>query len=163
VTNEHLAQAFEMCVVREWNLSYSCLTGYAARSKLRGLRESDPEFWDELTSKKCEGIPPEDVPQPEDIAPAQDVDSGIDDSDVPVQSLVNNILHKKMSKGYTILPDGGIEANAEAERFSDVDEVAVDDGTVDKELGRGKRKRKPNTRYTSFWRHNDDSDSEVDG
>ena len=49
----------------------------------------------------------------------------------------------------------------EAERFSDVDEVNVDNGTVDK-LGHGKRKRKPNTQYTSFWRHNDDSDSEVD-
>jgi hypothetical protein len=99
VTNKHLAQAFEMCVVRGWNLSYSCLTGYATCSKLRRLHKSDPEFWDELTSNKFKGrIPPEDVPQPEDMAPAQDVDSGIDDSDVPVQSLVNNILYKKCRK-----------------------------------------------------------------
>jgi hypothetical protein len=62
-----------------------------------------------------------------------------------------------------ILPDGGVEANAEAERFSNVDEVAVDNGSVDKELGCGKRKQKPNTQYTSFWQHNDDLDSEVDG
>src|SRR6266540_1116773 len=45
-----MPQAFEMCEVRGWNLSYACLTGYAARSKLRELRDTDPKFWDKLTS-----------------------------------------------------------------------------------------------------------------
>jgi hypothetical protein len=140
-----VVQAFEMCVVREWNLSYSCLTGYAARSKLRGLRDSDPKFWDELTSKKFEPVvPPENVPQPEDTILEED---GLDDSDVPIQSVIDNIIHKKVPKGYVIVPDhGGIEANADAERF--------DEG-VEKELGRGKRKRQPNTRYSAFWQHSD--------
>ena len=145
-----------MCAVRDWNLSYSCLTGYAARSKLRGLRDSDPNFWDELTSKEFKAVvPPEDVPQPEDMMREDDGHSGIDDSDVPIRSVVNNIIHKKVSKGYVVAPDhGGIEANADAERFYDVDEVIAD------ELGRGKRKRQPNTRYSAstFWQH---SDSEI--
>jgi hypothetical protein len=162
-----MAQAFEMCAVRDWNLSYSCLTSYAARSKLRGLRESDPEFWDELTSKKLgERVPPEDMPQPEDTLPTPDNDGSLDDSDVPVHSVINNIIHKKVPKGYAILPDGGIEANAEAERFGDADETVVNESIdgVDKDLGRGKRKRKPNTRYntSTFWRH-DDSDGEILG
>ena len=138
-----------MCVVREWNLSYSCLTGYAARSMLRGLRDSDPKFWDELTKKESDAVvPPKDVPQPEDTLPE---DSGIDDSDVPIQSVINNIINNKIQKGYVIIPDhGGIEANADAERFCDVDEV------VDEEkLGRRKWKRKPNNQYSAFWRHSD--------
>lgn len=75
-------QAFENCVVREWNLSYECLTGVAARSKLCGLWESNPEFWEELINVSP---PDEEVPQPED----QDKptpDSRIDDVDVPNSS-----------------------------------------------------------------------------
>ncbi len=154
-----MPQAFEMCEVHGWNLSYACLTGYAARSKLRELRDTDPKFWDELTSKKFEAtVPPEDIPQPEDTA-LEDGNDGVDNSDVPIKSVINNIIDKKVPKGYAIIPGGGIEANTEAERFSDVD-TAVDGN----ELGRGKRKRKPNGRYnsSSFWRHNDDSDSEND-
>jgi hypothetical protein len=71
----------------------------------------------------------------------------------------NNIIDKKVPKGYAIISGGGIEANAEAERFSDVD-TAVDDN----ELSCGKCKHKPNGRYntSSFWWHNDDSDSVND-
>jgi hypothetical protein len=150
-------QAFEMCVVREWNLSYSCLTGYAARSMLRGLRDSNPKFWDELTKKEFDAVvPPEDAPQPEDTL-SEENHNGIDDSDVPIQSVINNIIHNKIQKGYVILPDhGGIEANADAERFCDVDEVQVDE----EKLGRGKRKRKPNNQYSSFWRHSDSENDE---
>jgi hypothetical protein len=146
-----MVQAFEMCVVREWNLSYSCLTGYAARSKLRGLHELDPKFWDELTSKGFKAVvPPENVPQPEDTVPEGDGHGGIDDCDVPIHSVIDNIIHKKVPKGYVIIPDhGGIEANADAENFYDVDEVG------EEELGRGKRKRQPNTRYSTFWHHSD--------
>ena len=49
------------------------------RAKLRQLKETDPEFWKELTSKYAEELAsPENVPQPEDDAE----DLGIqDDSD----------------------------------------------------------------------------------
>jgi hypothetical protein len=146
-----VVQAFEMCVVRKWNLSYSCLTGYAARSMLRGLRDSDPKFWDELTKKESNVVPPEDLPQPEDTLP-EDHDGGIDDSDVPFQSVIDNIINNKIQKGYAIVPDhGGIEANADAERFCEVGEVD------EKNLGRGK----PNNQYSAFWRNSDSECDEV--
>jgi hypothetical protein len=131
------------------------LTGVAARLKLRGLRESNPEFWEELINVS----PPDDeVSQPED----QDKpppDSGIDDVDVPIQALVESMVKKRVSKGYVVIPDGGMEADTVVEAFNDA--VVSEDTSVTLELGRGKRRKKPNTLYTSFWRHND-NDSKSD-
>jgi hypothetical protein len=142
------------------------LTGVAARSKLRDLRESNPEFWNELANTS----PPEEnlnLPQPEDDEP----NSGtLDDVDVPIEVLVKNMVNKKAPKGYVILPDGGMEANTAAETFEDdggdnVIQVEVESGEpLTTDLGRGKRRKKPNQLYnqSTFWRHNDSSDSEID-
>jgi len=131
------------------------LTGLAARSKLRDLRESNPEFWDELVNTSP---PDEDLPQPED----NEHSSGTsDDVDVPIEVLIKNMVKKKAPKGYVILPDGGMEANTAAETFEDDNELESGEPlTID--LGRGKRRKKPNTLYnqSTFWRHNDSSDSE---
>ena len=131
------------------------MTGLAARSKLRDLRESNPEFWDELVNTSP---PDEDLPQPED----NEHSSGTsDDVDVPIEVLIKNMVKKKAPKGYVILPDGGMEANTAAETFEDDNELESGEPlTID--LGRGKRRKKPNTLYnqSTFWRHNDSSDSE---
>ena len=52
-----------------------------------------------------------------------------------------------------------MEADTVADVFDDA--VVNEDTSVTLELGRGKRRKKPNTLYTSFWRHND-TDSESD-
>ena len=111
-------------------------------------------------TKPILNVPSENIPQPEDTMPAPDEEDGLDDSDVPIQSVINNIIHKTVPKGYAISPNGSIEANTEAEGFSDR-ETAGNDG-VDKDFGRGKRKCMPNSRYSAstFWRH-DDSDNEM--
>ena len=139
------------------------MTGVAARSKLRDLRESNPEFWDELVNTSA---PDENIPQPEDDEP---ISGTSDDVDVPIEVLVKNMVKKKVPKGYVILPDGGMEANTAAEAFEDHRDNEVESGhgelePLTKDLGRGKRRKKPNTLYNqaSFWRHNDSSDSEID-
>lgn len=137
------------------------MTGVAARSKLRDLRESNPEFWDELVNTSA---PDENMPQPEDDEPSSGTS---DDVDVPIEVLVKNMIKKNPPKGYVILPDGGMEANTAAETFEDHGDNEVESGhgePLTMDLGRGKRKKKPNTLYnqSSFWRHNDSSDSEID-
>ena len=135
------------------------MTGVAARSKLRDLRESNPEFWNELVNTSP---PDEGLPQPEDDEPSSGTS---DDVDVPIEVLVKNMVKKKAPKGYVILPDGGMEASTAAETFEDHGDAEVESGELStKELGRGKRKKKPNTLYnqSAFWRHNDSSDSEID-
>ena len=160
-------QAFENCVVREWNLSYDCLSGVAARAKLRQLKETDPKFWTELTTKQPEDcVPNEDIPQPEDFV---DNDTGLlDDSDIPIEIAVNEMISethvmKKVSrKGYRVIDGGILVADTLAEGFDDEREtkpIDVDDG--DKQLGRGKRIKRPNQLYSTktFWMHGGDNDS----
>ncbi|KDR65392.1 hypothetical protein GALMADRAFT_260250, partial [Galerina marginata CBS 339.88] len=48
-TRIRLPQAFEGCVVREWNLSMACLTSFKAREALRQMAKTNPEFWAELS------------------------------------------------------------------------------------------------------------------
>jgi hypothetical protein len=149
-----LLQAFEKCVIRDWNLSYECLTGAAIRSKLRTLRETDPTFWGELTVKETNTtLPPENIPQPED----QEIfDGGLDDSDVPIDAVIGNVISEGAPKGYTVSIGGGLEADADAERFEECAPKGVDgDGDGgEKELGRGKRRKQANRLYpTDFWCH----------
>ena len=141
------------------------MTGVAARSKLRDLRELNPKFWDELVNTS---VPDENLPQPEDDEPSSGVS---DDVDVPIEVLVKNMVKKKAPKGYVILPDGhgGMEANTAAEtfEFENHGDNEVESGhgePLAKDLGRGKRRKKPNTLYnqSSFWRYNDSSDSEIE-
>ena len=137
------------------------MTGVAARSKLRDLHKTNPDFWDELVNMSP---PDEDLPQQEDDEPAS---SGIsDDVDVPIEVLAKNMVQKKVLKGYIVLPDGGMEANTAAESSEDDGDKEVESGGdfLTKDLGHGKCKKKPNTLYnrSTFWCHNDSSDSEND-
>ena len=153
-------QAFAKCEVRQWNLSFDCLTSVAARARLRNLKESDPEFWKELTSSENR-VPSESDPQPEDIVDAEE-NSVEDDSDVPLGVLIQELTEKKVCKGFAISDMGALVAESEAERF----ENTVDNGNdiVDKELGRGKRRKHPNRLYnnTTFWCHDDDNNGDSD-
>ena len=86
---------------------------------------------------------------------------------MPIEVLVKNMVRKKAPKGYVILPDGRMEANTAAEIFEHHRGNEVKSGhgePLTKDLGRGKRRKKPNTFYNqaSFWRYSDSSDSEID-
>ena len=77
----------------------------------------------------------------------------------------NSDYSQRKTYRIVILPDGGMEASTAAETFEDHGDAEVESGELStKELGRGKRKKKPNTLYnqSAFWRHNDSSDSEID-
>lgn len=157
-------QAFEHCVVKTWNLSYDCLTGVAVCAKLRELRETEPEFWMELTTKQSQDcIPAENTLQPEDLLID---DAGLDDSDIPIGIIVDESIARggHDRDGYKVVDGGAFIADTLAEEFDNVEASkpsVVDDG--DKELGRGpgKRIKQRNWRYDSksFWMHGNDSDS----
>jgi hypothetical protein len=152
-------------------LSYTCLTGVEARAKLRALRQTDPEFWEELINySREENLPPQNKPQPED-EPQQD---GIDDdSDVPLQVICDEVVKGQAVEGYIVHERGGLEANMVAEMFEDGEEVqeaalTTEEGSSQEHaslgMRRGKRSRRPNANYNSalFWTHNDESDVEND-
>jgi len=149
--------------VRDLDLSYDCLTGTAVRSKLRNLRDTDPIFWDELTLKDPERLlPPEDVPQAEDKH--DDALDNVDDSDVPIDAVIKNIIADVAPRGYAVGVGGGFQAETDAERFEDKPPAPEIDGVDNAggELGRGKRRKQPNRLYTGFWRHNDSDASDAE-
>jgi hypothetical protein len=86
------SQAFELCKVRKWDLSYSTLTGFDARKELRDLKTTNPKFWDQLTMT---GNPPgDDEKTPEDTIPdPEDVDTGEHDSNVPISTVIDAIIN----------------------------------------------------------------------
>ena len=134
---------------------FDCLTSVATHGRLCNLKETDPEFWRELTSNENE-VPSENEPQPEDIV---DSEKNLveDDSDVPLGVLIQELTEKKVCKGFVINDMGTLVADSEAKRL----ESTVDNGNdnVDKELGRGKRQKCPNQFYNNlFWQHNDNGD-----
>ena len=132
-------------------------------AKLRQLKETDPEFWKELTSKYAEELaPPENVPQPEDDAE----DLGIqDDSDVPLKLLTRELTGQGTTQatGYTISEGGAIVSSSLAEQFEEEDvQTKAESDSVDKDLGRGKRRKQSNRLYSAktFWMHGDNNSDE---
>ena len=148
--------------MRDLDLSYDCLTGTAVRSKLRDLRDTDPAFWDELTLKDSERLlPPENVRQAEDEH--DDTSDHVDDSDVPIDVLIKNIVADVAPRGYTVGVWGGFQAEADAETFEDKPAPKLDEGdNAVGELGRGKRRKQPNQLYAAFWWHNDSDVSDAE-
>ena len=82
---------------------------------------------------KCNNVtlPPENIPQPEDIEIGH-FDSEFDDSDVPIHAVIEKIIEEVAPKGFVVGISGGLEADADAEKFENTE----NDG-CDKELSHG--------------------------
>ena len=103
-----------MCHVKEFNLSYNCLTGYAVRDKLRNLKKTDPEFWKELTAAS--------MPEPtngngtfkEDNV---DVLSEVfnDDSNLPCNTIIACVTASGLPETVSSTEDGNWVSVAQAE------------------------------------------------
>lgn len=139
-------QVFELCVVWQGNLSYECLTGFEARSALRNMRSTDPEFWAELTTKKlCDCVPAEDEAQAEDVILDPDNKEGdagnVDYSDLPVKEVIGALVDGTCPEGMVAREEGGFRSTANAERLDDVDVVVESNfgasvlSTAHRELG----------------------------
>jgi hypothetical protein len=109
-----------------------------ARARLQELKDTDPQFWAELTSNQlAKYLPPEDEAQLEDEP--NDVGDQLDDSDVPISVVVGDIVKDKVPSGYGISSAGGFEAKSAAESIEEeVDVANVED------LGHGKHRKEPN-------------------
>jgi hypothetical protein len=152
-----------MCRTGNFNLSYDSLTSYEARQKLRELKTTDPDFWNELTQKtatEAADTTNDDVPEDEDISePLFE-----DDSDLPCDVIIARV-HGSIPTGTTSTPDGNLVSTAVAESLDAGDEtesLGIAGESSENALGRGKRKVTKNKLYHSFWRHNDGDASDCE-
>jgi hypothetical protein len=143
------------------------LTSYEARQKLRDLKTTDPDFWNELTQKTIA-----DAADMADENMFEDEDTGEipfeDDSDLPCEAIIAHVLGSDLGAGVVSTPDGNLMSTAAAESLDrDETEGSAGEGKVippinHNDLGRGKRKITKNKLYDSFWRHNDRDASDCE-
>ncbi|RDB28396.1 hypothetical protein Hypma_014788, partial [Hypsizygus marmoreus] len=111
-----IKKAFELCVVRGWNLSHECLKGYKANEKLLSLKHEDPKFWNELSGNDMPGIPAESDNVEEDHIPdTEDEDWGLDDSDISLSALVGSMADATFPTGTAERLEGGLMSVVDAE------------------------------------------------
>jgi hypothetical protein len=84
-------QAFEMCLISNFNLSYDSLTSVEARQELHDLKSADPEFWDQLTT------PDLNITGNETITEGDETMEPIfkNDSDLPCEVIITEVLGSK--------------------------------------------------------------------
>lgn len=141
------------------------------------MKDTDPEFWNELTMKATDlvSLPDEDTMTPEDesLLATELEDEDLDDSEIPTKTVIALVLDKKVPKGTAARQSGSLMSNRAAESLDVINEnvgesselglgLGTSSGSTVEEMGQGKRKRKANTLYREFWRHNDNDDSDVE-
>ena len=65
------------------------------------MKDTDPEFWNELTVKMTVSLPDKDVMTPEDesLLATELEDEDLDDSEIPTKIVIALALDKKVPKG----------------------------------------------------------------
>jgi hypothetical protein len=141
------------------------------------MKDTDPEFWNELTMKTTDSVslPDEDTMTLEDesLLAAELEAEDLDDSEIPTTTVIAMVLDKKVPKGTAARQSGSLMSNRAAESLDVIDEDVGESGlglgmssgsslaaAAVEDMGPGKRRRKPNTLYREFWRHDDDDDSD---
>jgi hypothetical protein len=133
---------------------------------LRELKETDPEFYNELTAGKNSSLlgQKEVLDEDKELGPDENgddcylsinqiVEAVVKGSDVTMG--LTNSESEMMVKSIAENPD-----EFELEKELELAETPMD---TNDERGRGKRKREPNTLYArAFWRHYDEDTSDVD-
>ena len=69
--------------------------GFAARSRLQGMKDTDPEFWNELTSKRLQDLAPdkEDTqPEGDELTDNDEILAASNDSNIPISVVIEAIL-----------------------------------------------------------------------
>ncbi|KAK6996841.1 hypothetical protein R3P38DRAFT_2654258, partial [Favolaschia claudopus] len=167
INNETIIKkAWALCKVREWDLSYECLTSPRIRARLRKEEADNTPFWKELQGKeKHKDLPTEDEDAAEDVMPAIEAEEGPDDSEISPRAVLADVGNKRRGR-VSRKKDGGLRSTAQADDL-DVEPPAEDDAEEaqddkPKEMGPGKRAIKPNRLYKGWTRHYDDEDTDVE-
>src|ERR1700722_10535225 len=108
-----------MCRVKELNLSYDCLTGYAVRDRLRNLKKTDPEFWKELTSASVPEATNMDQTFEEDNVDGPDTFFD-DDSDLSCNTIIGCVTGSVIRENVSTTADGDLVSAAQAELMAGV-------------------------------------------
>ncbi|KAK6977819.1 hypothetical protein R3P38DRAFT_2581118 [Favolaschia claudopus] len=162
-----IKKAFRLCKVREWDLSFECLTSVKIRARLRKEEEENTAFWQELQTNSKERIhqdlPSDDEAVAEDILPEIEAEENPDDSEISPRAVLADVSKRRRGR-VARKADGGLRSTTQADDLDAETEPAeeAEGGTDGERETRGKRKTRPNQRYLGWIRHLDDVDSDVE-
>ena len=141
------------------------------RQALRNMKDTNPDFWNELTMKRPEDqhLPDEAkiMPEDESLLTAELEDADFDDSEVPIKAVIASLNTNELPKGIASREGGLLMSVHAAESLDHLPQHSLagePETTMPEKLGPGMRKRKPNMLYRAadFWRHNDSDGSDVE-
>jgi hypothetical protein len=168
-----MSQAFEGCLVHGWDLLYTCLMSFKVHDTLQNMKNTNPEFWEELTKgqNNNQHLPTPTETLPEDVEPDIHLkDEDMDDSDLSVETLVMAMMKDHIPPIVGTQKTGTLTSLANAENNDEnlpatalgieIPEKAKELTVAPGESGRGKQTKYANKMYNarSFWCHNDKVD-----
>ena len=134
------------------------------------MKKTNPTLYEELTLPNRQKVPDASEPQPED----KGGDAGDEDADecnLTIPSVALAMTQQIVPAGMGVCDSGVLISTAEAERVdseveppTNVEGEKTSEGDEAQSSGRGKRRKFPNKLYSasSFWRHNDNEDSDAE-
>jgi hypothetical protein len=144
-------QAFEMCHVGEYNLSYASLTSATTLTALRLLPKTNPTLYDEICTDKIDISSGGEEPAfPVD-------DDQCDGSDIPIDVICLTVMSggSVVDDGFAVDDAGGVVRTGVAEDIEQVEEGndldKLEDEVAREELGRGRRVKQGSKRYGIDW------------
>ncbi|THU86688.1 hypothetical protein K435DRAFT_804908 [Dendrothele bispora CBS 962.96] len=173
-------KAFELCRVKEYNLSQESLTKPSTLQALSILKTSHLELRAKLTNddtapdsvtkkqtsrakaknstSKAE-VEEEDIDEEEEMAFTDDIGTYNDSCDVPVEDVIEHIITEGAEEidGLVAGEDGSLMRLAEVEDpDAEVPDVCTLENPQPEELGRGKQLKKPSKLWEKDWVYNED-------
>jgi len=132
------------------------------------MKKTNPTLYEELTLPNRQKVPDTSEPQPEDKE-GNAGDEDADESNLTISSVASVMTQQIVPGGMGVRDSGVLVSTAEAERVdSEVEPPTNVEGEKTSEeaqsSGCGKRRKLPNKLYSasSFWRHNDNEDSDAE-
>jgi hypothetical protein len=134
-----------MCHIDNFNCSQASLTSTDALAALQDLPKSNPNLYKQF-SGGCKDKQPVDGEEKPVFFEGEEID---DDSDIPMDVILSQVMEKGLGQGFKTNEDGQIERTGIAEDI-DAEIVAAAALLI---LGHGKCIKTASRWYTSAWEH----------
>jgi hypothetical protein len=161
-------QAFALCKVREWDLSYKCLTSPWIQARLHKKEAQKTQLWrEQQASKANKALPRDNKEATENLMPRVDCDKEDrpDDSDISSAAVIATVAKKRKGCVVRKAEGGGLCSAALAEDLEldcEPAEPHTMEGAKNAEEGRSRWARRLNWRYFGWGHYNDEDDSDVE-
>jgi hypothetical protein len=147
-----IKKAHEQCTVGEFNLSFESVTSSRAIQELLRVQKNDPNLWEKISADPLHYDSMDDADKDDIVSGPFESDCDTQD-DLDSATLPSVLIDAFLRDGTS--PDTGSDDNLPLAEQLDPGEVSI---PAFEDLGRGKRRIRPNVRYRKDFELNEESD-----